>query len=173
MKRMRSGINRLEKSLNMEYMGKWLSYGALIGIVTCVCSVIFYLGLNYCSSIILGDIAGFHPPLPGGESSGHEFSMDGGMNYLLVLIPTIGGLISGIIVYSLAQEAEGHGTDSVINAFHKLKGRIRRRVPVVGRENPKKMVRILMKSDIIVAYVKEEEKIKCARGWKSNSIMIS
>ncbi len=128
---MKSGINRLKKSLNMGYMGKWLTYGALIGIVTGLCSVVFYLGLNYCSSILLGDIAGFHPPLPGGESSGHEFPMDGGMNYLLVLIPTIGGLISGIIVYSLAPEAEGHGTDSVIDAFHKLKGRIRRRVPVV------------------------------------------
>jgi CIC family chloride channel protein len=31
----------------------------------------------------------------------------------------------------LAPEAEGHGTDAVIKAFHHLKGRIRRRVPLV------------------------------------------
>lgn len=126
-----SRINKVGKSLNVGYMGKWLAYGALIGVVTGLCSIIFYLGLDYASSLLLGDIAGFHQPVPGGESSGQEFSMHGGMNYLLVLIPTIGGLISGIIVYSLAPETEGHGTDSVINAFHKLKGRIRKRVPVV------------------------------------------
>jgi len=125
-----SSIHKLKK-LNVEYMGKWLIYGALIGIATGLGSAIFYFGLNYCSFFLLGDIAGFHPPLPGGESSGHEFSMNGSMNYLLLIIPTIGGLISGIIVYSLAPEAEGHGTDAVIKAFHRLKGRIRKRVPLV------------------------------------------
>ena len=125
-----SKVSKLGMVLNIEYMGKWLFYGALVGIATGFASVIFYFGLNYCSSFLLGDIADFHPPLPGGESSGHESSVNG-MNYLLLIIPTIGGLISGIIVYSLAPEAEGHGTDAVINAFHRLKGRIRKRVPIV------------------------------------------
>ncbi len=124
------GLSKLKK-LNIEYMGKWLTYGVIIGILTGTGSVIFYLGLNYCSSLLLGDIAGFHPPLSGGESSEHEFSMNGSMNYLLLIIPTIGGLISGIIVYSLAPEAEGHGTDAVIKSFHIHKGRIRKRVPIV------------------------------------------
>ena len=125
-----SKVSKLGMVLNIEYMGKWLFYGALVGTATGFASVIFYLGLNYCSSFLLGDMAGFHPPLPGGESSGHESSVNG-MNYLLLIIPTIGGLISGIIVYSLAPEAEGHGTDAVINAFHRLRGRIRKRVPIV------------------------------------------
>src|SRR5262249_18718244 len=43
----------------------------------------------------------------------------------------IGGLISGALVFGLAPEAEGHGTDAVIKAFHHLRGKIRRRVPVV------------------------------------------
>jgi CIC family chloride channel protein len=47
------------------------------------------------------------------------------------LVPTIGGLLCGIIVYSLAPEAEGHGTDALVKAFHQLKGRIRGRVPFV------------------------------------------
>ena len=125
-----SKVSKLGRILNIEYMGKWLFYGALVGTATGFASVIFYLGLNYCSSFLLGDMAGFHPPLPGGESSGHESSVNS-MNYLLLIIPTIGGLISGIIVYSLAPEAEGHGTDAVINAFHRLRGRIRKRVPIV------------------------------------------
>ena len=47
------------------------------------------------------------------------------------LIPALGGLASGLLVYSLAPEAEGHGTDAVINAVHRGWGRIRARVPLV------------------------------------------
>lgn len=48
-----------------------------------------------------------------------------------LVIPALGGLASGILVYSIAPEAEGHGTDAMIEAFHQKEGRIRRRVPVV------------------------------------------
>jgi len=37
----------------------------------------------------------------------------------------IGGLSSGLIVYSLALEAEGHGIDAAIRAYHYNQGRIR------------------------------------------------
>jgi CIC family chloride channel protein len=52
-------------------------------------------------------------------------------HWWLFVIPALGGLIAGIIVYTLAPEAEGHGTDSVIDAFHRLGGKIRKRVPLV------------------------------------------
>ena len=51
--------------------------------------------------------------------------------WLLLVVPTIGGLISGLIVYTFAPEAEGHGTDSVIAAYHFHQGQIRPRVPLV------------------------------------------
>ena len=47
------------------------------------------------------------------------------------MVPVLGGLISGFLVYGLAPEAEGHGTDAVISAFHRFGGYIRRRVPLV------------------------------------------
>src|SRR5690606_30469039 len=44
---------------------------------------------------------------------------------------TLGGLLSGVIVFWLAPEAEGHGTDAAIDAFHHKGGRVRfRAVPV-------------------------------------------
>jgi CIC family chloride channel protein len=52
-------------------------------------------------------------------------------SWLFLLIPTLGGLISGLIVFSIAPEAEGHGTDSMIDAFHHRGGYIRKRVPIV------------------------------------------
>lgn len=54
--------------------------------------------------------------------------------YRMILIPvatTLGGLISGLLVYVFAPEAEGHGTDAAIESFHFRKGVIRRRIPVI------------------------------------------
>jgi CIC family chloride channel protein len=51
--------------------------------------------------------------------------------WMLLLVPTIGGLASGFLVYSLAPEAEGHGTDAAIAAYHFKGGQIRPRVPLV------------------------------------------
>lgn len=51
--------------------------------------------------------------------------------WLLILIPTIGGVISGWIVFTFAPEAEGHGTDGAIAAYHHRQGYIRPRVPII------------------------------------------
>ncbi len=51
--------------------------------------------------------------------------------WLLLLIPALGGLLSGLLVFRLAPEAEGHGTDAAIAAFHHRQGHIRARVPLV------------------------------------------
>ncbi len=51
--------------------------------------------------------------------------------WLLLLVPALGGLLSGVIVFTFAPEAEGHGTDSVIDAYHNRQGQIRPRVPLV------------------------------------------
>ncbi len=52
-------------------------------------------------------------------------------SWLFLLIPALGGLVSGVIVYFVAPEAEGHGTDAMIEAFHQKGGYIRKRVPIV------------------------------------------
>src|SRR6185369_5889264 len=51
--------------------------------------------------------------------------------WLLLLVPVLGGLVSGYLVYKFAPEAEGHGTDSVIAAYHHKQGQIRPRVPLI------------------------------------------
>ena len=50
---------------------------------------------------------------------------------LLLLILPLGGLLCGWIVYTFAPEAEGHGTDAVIEAYHRRQGVIAPRVPIV------------------------------------------
>jgi len=66
------------------------------------------------------------PRLPGASPSSTPFRP-----WLLLLIPTLGGVASGVLVFTIAPEAEGHGTDSVIAAYHHRQGQIRPRVPLV------------------------------------------
>ena len=44
---------------------------------------------------------------------------------LLIFVIVVGGLISGFLVYTFAPEAEGHGTDTAVRAFHRTGGFIR------------------------------------------------
>jgi chloride channel protein, CIC family len=51
--------------------------------------------------------------------------------WMIPVATTLGGLISGVLVYSLAPEAEGHGTDAAVKTFHRTGGRMRYRVPFI------------------------------------------
>jgi len=103
----------------------------LVGIVSGFGSIFFYTLLYLCTQLLLG-LSGYEIPTPAGEKPLIEISLHMPYNpYLLILIPTIGGLISGLIVYTLAPETEGDGTDAVIGVFHKKRGIIRGRVPII------------------------------------------
>ena len=43
----------------------------------------------------------------------------------------MGELLSGILVYTFAPEAEGHGTDAAVEAFHFKGGKVRPIVPLI------------------------------------------
>ena len=49
---------------------------------------------------------------------------------LILLIPTLGGLLCGIIIRMFAPDAFGDGTDYTIRAFHTRNGTLRNRVPL-------------------------------------------
>ncbi len=51
--------------------------------------------------------------------------------YVVLVIPILGGLLYGPLVYRFAPEARGHGVPEVMLAVHSNEGRIRGRVPVV------------------------------------------
>jgi CIC family chloride channel protein len=51
--------------------------------------------------------------------------------FVVLVVPVIGGLLYGPLVYRFAPEARGHGVPEVMLAVHQDEGRIRGRVPVV------------------------------------------
>jgi CIC family chloride channel protein len=111
------------------YAQKWVTISILIGVAAGLGSIFFYWSLTEATKLLLGLGAGYAPPMPAGE--GVTVVSVIARPWLLPLITTFGGLISGLIVFNLAPEAEGHGTDAAIDAFHNKGGFIRRRVPVV------------------------------------------
>jgi len=84
------------------------------------------LMLRFCTHIFLYDIAGYRAPVVEGGSLSQTIGPHG--LWLIPAVTTLGGLISGFLVYRYAPEAEGHGTDTVVYAFHRKEGIIRPRV---------------------------------------------
>jgi chloride channel protein, CIC family len=121
--------SRINRIIQQGYLAKWVVVGLLIGVIAGVGAVLFYVGIELVNNALLGGITGYFPPNPLGEAvalaSVHP-------DYLLIPVSTIiGGLVAGFLVYRFAPEAEGHGTDEAIAAFHRKDGNIRRRIPLV------------------------------------------
>ena len=116
-------------SSEFSYLRKWVPIALLIGTVCGVGSIFFSEAIRLSSSFLLGDITGFVAPSSLGE--GGSLGLVSSRVYLIPLVTTVGGLLSGILVYGFAPEAEGHGTDAAIDAFHNKKGAIRSRIPIV------------------------------------------
>jgi CIC family chloride channel protein len=113
---------------------RMLSLAAAVGMIAGLGAVTFHLMASSVSHVALDWLAGYRAGGPAGE--GEVFDVTGQSPsrlrpWLLVIVPTIGGLISGFLVFKLAPEAEGHGTDSAIDAYHNKAGMIRPRVPLV------------------------------------------
>ena len=118
---------QLTKSPWNEY--RLLFYSALIGVAGGLGAQLFVWILNFTEHLLLVGIAGYQPPEPG--SLNPESIVGSWGLWLIPLVTTLGGLLSGILVYTFAPEAEGHGTDAAVEAFHFKGGRVRPIVPLI------------------------------------------
>lgn len=120
---------------------KLISYSSIIGVVSGLGAVAFYYLLNFSTYIFLFK-AGHYTPPSIDETTGavfpvqdylcqQIFTLNTGVHWYLALIPVVGGLIVGFIVYTWVPEAEGDGADAAIEAFHQNRGIIRSRVPLI------------------------------------------
>ena len=111
------------------YFRKWVVLAVLIGIVAGVGAIAFFEAIDLATRLFLGGIAGLKPPPAAGD--GATVVTAAHRRWLLPAVVALGGLLSGLIVFTLAPEAEGHGTDAAIDAFHRKGGRIRSRIPPI------------------------------------------
>lgn len=112
-------------------LSKMMLYAVIVGIITGFGAVLFLVATHFFSVYVLNGLAGYPTIEPAGEPRiFHE--MHGYFSPLiLLLITTIGGLISGFLVYTYAPEAEGHGTDAAIESYHEKNGIIKPIVPII------------------------------------------
>lgn len=117
----------------MRTQGRVLAASILVGIVAGSGAIVFSVAGRAVAQLTLEDIAGYRPSSPDAEVKFPWIPInDAQFNpWLLIVIPAVGGLLSGLIVFRYAPEAEGHGTDAAIAAYHEHLGYIRPRVPLV------------------------------------------
>lgn len=111
--------------------GKWFLIAVVAGIVSGLGAIVFQVLGQLVVRYVLLQLSGFAP----GEAHGERalfLPPDTPFSFpMLLLVLVGGGLVSGLIVYTFAPEAEGHGTDGAIDAFHNRRGNIPLRVAIV------------------------------------------
>ncbi len=108
-----------------------LGLALLVGVIAGLGAVVFFSACQFVSHYALDAVAGYRPSAPGGEPPIFSETARDFTPWLLLLVPVAGGILSGFLVYTLAPEAEGHGTDAAIASYHYHGGKIRPRVPLV------------------------------------------
>lgn len=134
MKETKINTPQLVITSRFSMMGKLIAVVSLVGIIAGLGAVAFQLLSHLVIKYSLEMAAGYKPSGPIGEwNIFQEVQPLFGtfVPWMILTVITVGGLISGIIVYTLAPEAEGHGTDAAIRAYHRERGLIRLRVPLV------------------------------------------
>lgn len=128
------GLDRIRHRVALFGPGnfaKWILLGAVSGLISGLAASAFFYGLGWAEYLFQDLIAGYSPLYPAGE---HLVTVPSGTAprpLLFLLLPAFGGLVSGLLVYLLAPEAAGAGTNAMINAFHNFSGHIRARVPLI------------------------------------------
>ena len=94
----------------LRYIERWTIYATLIGIAAGIAALVFEYLLDLSSTFFRDELTAVIP---------------------LAIVPAIGGLIAGFLIYRFAPEAEGHGTDAVISCFHSSSVVIQKRIPLI------------------------------------------
>tara|TARA_R110002049_G_scaffold4601_5_gene32399 strand:- start:562667 stop:564481 length:1815 start_codon:yes stop_codon:yes gene_type:complete len=117
--------------MELRSSGKWILLASLVGVIAGLAAIAFQTLGHLVTRYSLVEFAGFVPEIADGEHSLADQPATTLIPWMIVVVMTIGGLISGLLVYWLAPETEGAGTDAAIDAFHNRRGIIRTRVAFV------------------------------------------
>lgn len=117
--------------LRIDRTPRLMILSVFLGVVGALGAQVFLWMLDMGNRLLLEWISGYHPVT---VHDAHAMSAAPPLGHWYWLVPvatTLGGLISGFIVYTWAPEAEGHGTDAAVKTFHRTGGRMRYRVPPI------------------------------------------
>ena len=108
-----------------EFVSRIYLYSVLIGLISGLGAVLFTYGLALAKFLLVEKLAGYRQLHPRKEAL-FDFSFLDAPTYgeflWLLLLPALGGLLSGYLTHRFAPEAQGAGTDAMIDAFHNQRG---------------------------------------------------
>ncbi len=112
---------------------KWLALGAVVGAMTGLGAILFYVGIEWLQHLLLKTWAGYSLPGPAGEDL---FSGPAGPFRPWLLFIFLGGvgIFTGYLLRRFVPQTRfggTDGTDAMIKAFHRQEGHITPSVPVM------------------------------------------
>lgn len=117
--------------IDRHVSAKWILLSALVGVVAGVGAIAFQILTQVVMFLTSHQVAGYEPAESVGDHLFFPFVDSPLWPIGLLIVLAAGGLASGFLVYRFAPEAEGHGTDAAIEAFHNRRGVVRGRIPIV------------------------------------------
>ncbi|MBN2546367.1 MAG: chloride channel protein [Spirochaetes bacterium] len=120
-------INKIKNYLNI----KFILLTILVGIISGLSAVLFYVMLEFSKFFFINFIAGDKIDYAYGNIHFlpeyiHKFH-----RWLLIFLPALGTGAGGVLTYFFAPEAEGHGIDNILDTYHNKDSKMKIRVPIV------------------------------------------
>jgi CIC family chloride channel protein len=118
-------------------LGRGIILAGLVGAASGVAAIVFHALCQAVVHLALERGAGYDQGGPAHETwlpfIGDSLTAEALqlIPWMLILIPPLGGLISGLLCHFIAPEAAGAGTDPALRAYHQRRGLIPLRVPLV------------------------------------------
>jgi chloride channel protein, CIC family len=97
---------------------KWILLGPVIGAVSGAMAIAFYGSVEWCTRWLLGSLGGFFPPTIAADAGGFHPASGFARMWAIPLLAGAGALIAAWLVFRVAPETEGHGTDVAIRAIN-------------------------------------------------------
>ena len=104
-------------------------YCVMVGAIGAAAALGFDFAVEFVQKYLLVGIGGYRPPQVGMLAPVVDLPA-WSQRWWIPVATTLGGLLSGWLVFRFAPEAEGHGTDAAISSYHRG-GQVPLRVPVV------------------------------------------
>lgn len=118
--------------LNLERTPRLILICVVLGVIGALGAQVFLFLLHVFDTYVLTFLAGYKEIdvetaslMPSAPQPFTHFY------WWMPLSTTLGGLAAGLLIYGVAPETEGHGTDATLIGFHRNNGRMRARVPFV------------------------------------------
>ncbi len=115
----------------LAYAERWLVLSLIIGLITGIAAYMFYELLHYTEGFTLWVLGVTEECCKPPEGLASKLIQEEARIYLIPLTLIIGAIISSILVYKFSPEAEGHGTDAALVAFHRRAAMIEFKVPLI------------------------------------------